>query len=255
MAEQSIAYTADGVGAPPVVLMPGWGHGHHVFDPLIEKVVAHRRVLAIDPPGVGGSRPDACGADLAAIADAVAPVADGPSDWVGWSLGGLVALAVAQRWPGRVARVLLLAASPRFTAAHDWPGTNAAELERFADGLDSDAAGTVERFLGLELAPGGGQRRTLAALRRAMRSDGLPEVSTLRAGLALLRDTDLRGWLSALQCPVRVVLGEHDRLVPVPVAAPMRGLGAEVRVVSAAGHAPFVDRPEETALALLGEAD
>jgi pimeloyl-[acyl-carrier protein] methyl ester esterase len=255
MAEQAIAYTADGVGSPPLVLVPGWGHGRHVFNPLIEALAPHRRVLALDPPGVGGSRPDRCGADLAAIADAVAPVAEGPSAWVGWSLGGLVALAVARRWPGRVARVVLLAATPRFTAANDWPGTSAAELERFAEGLDDDPAGSVERFLGLQLAPGAGQRRTLAALRRALRHDGLPEASTLRAGLALLRDSDLRGWLSALQYPARVVLGEHDRLVPVSVAPHLGALGARVRVLADAGHAPFVDRSEETAMALLGERD
>jgi pimeloyl-[acyl-carrier protein] methyl ester esterase len=242
--QQPLDYSAAGAGrAAPLVLVPGWGHGRSVFEPILGELAGERRVIAVDPPGAGASRPDRCGADLDALADSVAAVTDVPAAWAGWSLGGLITLMIAWRWPERVSRVILLASSPRFVAEPGWPGIDAELLGAFADAIAADPARGVERFHGLELAPGRGRHRTLAALRASLRQDGVPDMGTLRAGLDLLRQTDLRAWMRALPCRVDVLLGERDPLLPADVAAQQRRLGARVRVLPGLGHAAFVAQP------------
>jgi pimeloyl-ACP methyl ester carboxylesterase len=50
-----IAYTDEGGGAPPVVLVHGWCCDRSCLEPLRAHFAARRRVVAIDLPGHGAS--------------------------------------------------------------------------------------------------------------------------------------------------------------------------------------------------------
>ncbi|RSN61396.1 alpha/beta hydrolase [Amycolatopsis sp. WAC 04182] len=68
--------------------------------------LAGRRVLAVDLPGHGDSA-HAERYSLAAMADGVADLLGERADLVGHSLGGRVAVLLAQRLPGRVRRLVV----------------------------------------------------------------------------------------------------------------------------------------------------
>ncbi len=246
MAEQAIEWHETGAGTP-LVILPGWGQGPGVVEPLARALARDHRVRVAALPGIAGSRPDVCGPDVGAIADAVARHQQAPAIFVGWSLGGLVALAAAARLPERVTRLVLLAATPRFTAAPGWPGMDPALFDRFAEAVEHDPVATRERFLGLQLAPGAGQRDVLRRLRRIVRDEPAPAVAALRDGLALLRHSDLRATAATLACPFDAILARHDPLVPVAVAPHLRTLGARTHILADLGHAPFLTAPERVA--------
>ncbi len=50
--------------------------------------------------------------------------------WLGWSLGGLVALRAALDYPANVRGLVMIASSPRFVSAPDWPHGVAADCVR-----------------------------------------------------------------------------------------------------------------------------
>lgn len=100
---------------PALLLVHGLaGQLCHFTYAIVDELAAQYRVVAVDRPGSGYSvRARGASATLSAQADALAALIDelglGRPLVVGHSLGGAVVLALAQRHPGRVCGLLLLA--------------------------------------------------------------------------------------------------------------------------------------------------
>src|SRR5690349_6031469 len=153
----------DGAG-PALVLLHGWAMHSGIAAPLALAPLA---------------------ADLAAALPRAV--------WMGWSLGGLAALQVAQDRPQAVRGLAMLAASPRFVRAPDWPDGMAPEVfERFGADLATDFAGTLDRFLALEAHGSDHMREELRMLRAQLHAAGDPAPRALAEGLAVLHHADLR---------------------------------------------------------------
>jgi pimeloyl-[acyl-carrier protein] methyl ester esterase len=232
---------------PDLVLLHGWGLHSGIWTELIPQLQIGRRVTCIDLPGHGMSPATANLCDLDAVCAQLREVMPHSVICVGWSMGGLIALAYATRYPASLQRLIMVASQPRFTRAPGWSDAMAANvLDEFDASLASNSRDAVERFLVLQVKGSDNRQRTLRRLREVLKA-GDPDPLSLRAGLALLRDTDLRGEVRALTCPIRVILGERDVLVPVRSGRAIAGLLDDCRyaVISGAGHVPFLSHTPE----------
>ena len=235
-----------GTGAD-LVLLHGWGLHSGIWGGIVDDLARRWRVTCIDLPGHGRS-PLTEGRDLDAFAGQVAAAAPPCAMWLGWSLGGMVAMRIAAAQPERVERLALVAANPRFVQGDDWPYGVAPEvLAQFSQNLEQDYRGTLLRFLALEAMGGDRSKEELRLLRQGVFERGEPRPEALRTGLEILHDADLRPLLPALRCPTLLIYGERDRLVsrragPV-VAGTMRD--ATMHVIRGAAHAPFLSHPDE----------
>ncbi len=231
---------------PELVLVHGWGIHGGVLRDLQSVLSSTWRVCIVDLPGHGLSAD--CGrfgvADLARhLGDAL----PGPRVWVGWSLGALACLQLALTRPGQVRALGLLAATPRFAAAADWPhGMRAHVLDAFAGELERDLEGTLMRFLSLQVQGAAQPQSTLKTLRRQWAERPAARPAALRAGLDILVGTDLRGRLAEIHCPAVVIAGSRDRVVAPQASAFLAEQLADARlhIIDAAGHAPFVAHAE-----------
>jgi pimeloyl-[acyl-carrier protein] methyl ester esterase len=239
---------------PDLVLLHGWGLHSGIWTPLLPALSRRYCVTSVDLPGHGHSTcpPDGFGLDDAATA--IAAVVPRHAAWLGWSLGGQLAMSAALAGHA-ISRLVLVATTPRFIAASDWPCALAAEtLAGFAASLRVDHRQAVRNFLALQLR---GDRRAatlLPALRETLLERGDPAPAGLRAGLEILAATDLRERLAALRQPALVIAGERDRLTP---AAAGRRLAAALPDGSfielpGAAHAPFLTHPEAFVAAVAG---
>lgn len=237
---------------PDIVLLHGWGLHSGVWEGVARALSAQYRVTLIDLPGHGRSPAAPPGATLDDWADAVLGAAPPRAVWLGWSLGGLLALHIAAAQPRRVAALALTAATPRFTQAPDWPHAVAAPvLDDFARALTRDYAATVRRFLALQTRGAAHGHDTLRRL-NALLQQHEPQSAGLQNGLALLRDTDLRARVANVACPVLLIAGERDTLVPVAANRAlvlMFGFG-RLCVIQGAGHAPLLSHAPEFIQAL-----
>lgn len=277
---------------PDLVLLHGWAMHGGVFAPLIDTLADDFRIHVVDLPGhgfsrdaqasrrkslpqsmsspatkfVGGtsvpmrqkddasnplSRPAQPGFDLAACAREIASTTP-PAIWLGWSLGGLVALRAALDFPEQVRGLVLIAASPRFVRGPDWPDGVAPEVfAQFAEGLDRDYRATIERFLALETLGSPHAQSELRELRAQVFARGEPAPSVLHEGLATLDATDLRADLARLDMPSLWIAGRRDRLVPPRAMQRAAELAPRAQYLETnAGHAPFIGHAEAIAGAI-----
>lgn len=229
---------------PDLVLLHGWGLHGGIWSTVLARLADAYRVHVVDLPGHGRSPGGPW--DLEVLAEELLDAMPAASTWLGWSLGGLVALAAASR-SDRLAHLILVAATPRFVSAPDWPCGIAPEvLAEFATALERDYGSTITRFLSLQAGDGPEQRSILRRLRAEATRYGEPDRAALRSGLAALRHTDLRDALAHVGCPATVIQGGHDRLVPSDAATRLARMlpRASAHVLASAGHAPFLSAPE-----------
>lgn len=236
-----------------LVLIHGWGFSGTIWQPL-QDVLPDGQVVSVELPGhgrCGGGGRLADPGETARALEAQLPSGIGEPVWVGWSLGGLAALALAARWRGRQ-RLVLVCATPRFTVTAGWPHALAAPaLAAFAGELERDRQLLERRFAALcadaARAPAPLRRQLLAAM-----TDHPATLEGLRGGLQALAGYDLRAVWSDARLPVSAWLARDDPLVPAGVAQDLKALRPDARVrQEPGGHAAWLENPSSLAGFLL----
>jgi pimeloyl-[acyl-carrier protein] methyl ester esterase len=250
------ALHVESVGSgPPLVLLHGWAMHSGIWGSLVGRLARRFRVHAVDLPGHGHSAlPGPFTLDGAVAAtSAVVPAEARPLTAVGWSLGGLVAMRWARQEPARISRLALVATTPRFSAAEDWPHAVPAEtLERFGDELHVSWKLTIQRFLALQMHGSEHGRATLAALRHQVFARGEPSPKALFGALDAIVNTDLRAEVADIAQPAIVISGSRDMLAP-PAAGrwlAQRLPDARFALIEGAAHVPFLSHADAFGAAL-----
>jgi pimeloyl-[acyl-carrier protein] methyl ester esterase len=167
---------------------------------------------------------------------------------LGWSLGGQIALDLAAAMPASVDRLMLIATTPRFSAAPDWPhGMQPAAITKLATQLRQDYHKTVGDFLELQVRGSAAGPDVLAQLRSALFAHGQARIEALEAGLDTLATSDLRGGLQHVRMPTLVIAGQHDRITAPAASRFLAEAVPEGRYVEMrrAAHAPFLSHKAE----------
>lgn len=240
--------------APVLVLLHGWGMHSAVWETFIPFLVPHLRVRCIDLPGFGRSASVPVPTSLEAMTDVLQEVAPVQAVWMGWSLGGLLAMEMAARLPQRVSHLVLMAATPCFVQQNDWPcAMPAKDFSAFVDSVRQDASTALKRFLALQCLGSVSSKQDLRFLQSCVAQGEVPSGEALEQGLALLGGADSRVPFSTLSLPVLSLLGEHDALLPGSVAPALSSLlpSSTIRVVADAAHVPFLSHPQTCADAIL----
>ena len=186
------------------------------------------------------------------VADAIAREVPGASLVCGWSLGGIFALRLAKRHPGKVRALALLATTPCFARRADWPHGMAPEtLDAFAGDLGREPLRTLTRFVRLNGLGGSAARGAIRELEGTLGERPLPSAQGLEAGLEMLRSVDLRRE-PAPDVATVVVHGARDRIVPAEAGRWLARARPATRFVELedAAHLPFVTHRGEVLAAL-----
>ncbi|NIV36280.1 MAG: alpha/beta fold hydrolase, partial [Anaerolineae bacterium] len=80
---------------PDLVMLHGWGLHGGLFGPVIEPLAERFRLHLVDLPGHGRSPMLEGKYTLERIAEAITGEVPAGAHWLGWSLGGRIALAAA----------------------------------------------------------------------------------------------------------------------------------------------------------------
>lgn len=246
-----IYYHQQGHGRP-LLLVHGWCMSSAIWQ-LQQPLAAHYCVITLDLRGHGRSSVPAVGMEgfegyAADLTDLVNALGLQDAVAVGWSLGAQVLLKAYAGLAGRLAGLVLVGATPRFTAAPHFPyGLPAKEaegmrlkvrrsLERALDGFQR------QLFVNGELDDPDQAARakdTLALVQK-------PSAAAALDGLEALMAAEMLQEAAQVSCPVLLLHGEHDSIcLPEASAWLAQAMPNSRRMVyPACGHAPFLSRPE-----------
>lgn len=235
-----------------LVLLHGWGSTREVWRSLLVLLRPWANITLID---VSGCAPrvvaDSAVADSAMNLEAtlaeILKCSPQSAVYVGWSLGGQLAIELARRTPHRVRAVITLCTNPCFVAANDWPGMSPADFSEFSSVAAKDITAALRRFDVLQTTGSSQARTLLRQLQSLSRESAEP---SLLVGLEWLRELDQRTALKELKQPQWHLLAANDQLVPASLADSMRELlannaHAKVKVLPGCAHLLPVDAPGE----------
>ncbi|MGY6631431.1 MAG: pimeloyl-ACP methyl ester esterase BioH [Wenzhouxiangella sp.] len=237
---------------PRLTLIHGWAMHSGLFNGLAHELARFAQVDCLDLPGHGQARDEDWPASTDPLLASLARQSQG--GWLlGWSLGGLLALMTARQHPESVAGVIMVAATPCFAQRPHWPhGVAEPLVAQLAHELAVGPEQVLNRFLALEVHGSQNAARDLRLLREEAFRHGLPRADALKAGLDLLRQTDLSQALGEIETPVLLIGGRRDRLVPFEAlsATAERLANSELVQIPGAAHAPFLTSPDAVASAI-----
>ncbi|MHB1845049.1 MAG: alpha/beta fold hydrolase [Deltaproteobacteria bacterium] len=212
---------------PPVLMLMGLGVTGAGWEPQARVLAERFRVVTIDQRGVGATSGHWRPLTISQLARDARAVLDqlgiGRAHVVGLSMGGMVSIELAGRWPERIDRLVLCCAPVRADL----------RLRRLILGMTYRSAKAFARA--------GGGRGGLLAARDQTRADwiahvfngSIPEAhrefidEQMRAfedplaGRGLLAQTaavlrhDARGWARRIRAHTLVVAGTRDRMIPL----------------------------------------
>jgi len=237
-----------GAAGSPLVCLHGWGMNLSVFDELRD-AMPERESWAIDLPGHGRSEWQPERAGFAFQVEDILNVLPAQCVLLGWSLGGQLALELAQRAPQRIQALVLVSTTPRFAQSPDWPhGMSAHAVRTFSNSLEQDWRQTLSDFVWLQLRGGRHAEATQQRVRLALTEHGAPRPEALQAGMQLLGSLDLRAMLPGVAQRALLIAGQNDRVV-LPAATHWLGEAlpeGSFHQIPRAAHAAFLSHVEES---------
>jgi pimeloyl-ACP methyl ester carboxylesterase len=250
-------YCVTGEGEP-VLQIHGAGFGHFNFAPATPELAKSFRVVDFDMRGYGSSDRPLQHYDMEVWADDVAGLMDvldiETAHIHGTSMGGMIAIVFAGKYPDRTTSVVINCAAAKLGAAGRLVFKNWIDIAT----MDPDGPGS----------------RTLAeliawqALSRAFLEtpDGVAAIDTIQqilrdsnrlevfnAACQAMCDMDIRPWLPRITSPALVLGGDEDLMTPwdqgpggAGQQAIFDGLGnAEKHVIQGSNHSTVFDNTEE----------
>ncbi len=223
----------------PIVLIPGLGDSARLYEAQIPPLWRFGPVMVADHTREHS---------MAALAARI--LADAPPRFAlaGMSLGGYAALEIMRQAPERVLRLALLDTSAR-------PDTEEASAAR------REAIARVERGEYVQVTeeswPRLVHRERVAdpALKQKFMTIHLeagPE-AYVRQQRAIMSRPDSRPSLGQIRCPTLVLVGDDDRLTPLPLARELVDAiaGSRLVVIPDCGHISCIEQPAAVSDALV----
>lgn len=228
-----------------LVLLHGWAMHGGVFSDISNTLAQRYRVHCIDLPGHGQSTARNDAVSVEHLANQILPQVPPRAVMLGWSLGGQVALQLATQTSLRA--LVLVSVTPKFVADSSWShGMSSAVFAQFFAKLHENIESTVQDFLSLQVRGDIHAMRTLKTLRERLMQHPA-DATALDHSLAMLRDTDLRSLLPAINVPTLLIAGEHDRITHPRATQAMATMLPDAHYVEIkrAGHASFISHRDE----------
>jgi 3-oxoadipate enol-lactonase len=236
-----IHYTIEGEG-PWMTLSHSLACDSSMWDPQMDMLKKHFKVLRFDTRGHGGSSAPEGEYTLDQMADDVHGLFQAlgitRTHWMGLSMGGMIGQAFALKYPGVFASMVLADTTSRRP-----PNAAAMWGERIqiakTKGMAALVEPTLARWFTDPYRPA--HPEVMAAIGRVIGNTPAAGYAGCCAAIATIDFTDR---LKEIQCPALVIVGEQDHGTPVAMSQVIKDnlAGAEMLVIPSASHISNVEQ-------------
>ena len=249
---ESLWYEDEGAGCP-VVLVHGWCMSSAVWKYQLEGLSGSYRLLAPDLRGHGRSHGASGNLDFDSLADDLvdlfAYLNISRAVLVGWSMGAQVAINACAELLNNLAGLVLVSATPRFTASDDFPyGLADKESAGMRLKVQRSTSRALEGFYTRLFARGELENHPDAAeIRQLLSLISLPDTRGALEALDALARTDMRSLLPSITVPTLVINGTQDQICLPEASLYLKEhiSGAEQLVFKGCGHASFLTQSDQ----------
>lgn len=236
--------------SPALVLLHGFTNTGSSWWPVVEALGQRYWAIA---PDIRGHGPDARRpVTLELVLEDLEALTPERHTLAGYSMGGRIALHAALALPDRITRLVLISASPGIADPIERTARREAD-DRLANEIDTmEIAAFAEMWAQTRVLAGVPPQVAAKAYEDRIRSSSHGLAAALR-GLGTGALPSLWHRLRELPMPVDLIVGERDekfRVLAEEMAAAIPH--ADIHVISGAGHAVHLERPEAVAELLLG---
>jgi pimeloyl-ACP methyl ester esterase len=249
---EELWYEDDGSGLP-VVLLHGWCMSSAVWKYQFEGLTPSMRLIAPDLRGHGRSREISGGLNFDGFAEDLVDLFDALGlakvVLVGWSMGAQIALQSCAELSGRLAGMVLLSATPCFTASADFPHALAlSEVVGMRLKVQRNTQRAVDGFYARLFAAGELENSFSAAeIKQLFSTMSPPDTAAMLEALDALARTDLCHLLATITAPTLILNGALDQICLPEASYYLKTDIPNARqiIFPECGHALFLTRSEE----------
>lgn len=224
---------------PELFLLHGWGTTSEIWLPWLTRLEETFKVTCLDLPGLGNVKLPTAELTLENSLNLLGDKITSNSYLLGWSLGGMLAMLLAQRANINVRGVISIGYNPCFVKNEHWAlGMPEDQFESFFAQMSANPQKTLNRFFSLQVQSASESK---AILKRLKAINEEVSHSHLLNNLSFLR-TDCSVSIKSLNVKSLHFFGELDKLAPVGLAdrLPLLNHSLETVVIKGAGHLPFL---------------
>jgi pimeloyl-ACP methyl ester carboxylesterase len=221
----------------PLLLLPGLTNTAEVWSRVMP-LLSRTDLLAMELPH---------SEDLDDIARIVLREAPARFELAGFSLGGIVALAIAAIAPERITRLALVSSN----AAADNDFIRSARQQLIDRAIAGQYAGITPRLTKLNQHPSTQNDATILALRDHIAAEYGADKFVAHSRALMVRP-DRHDVLARLDIPVQLIVGREDLVTPLTASQAMLHAQprAQLHIIEEAGHMVVLEKPEAVAAAL-----
>lgn len=229
--------------APVVMLSNSLMSSHRMWDPQIDALLAHHRVLRYDTRGHGQSETTPGPYSIELLADDASALIEhagiGPMHFVGLSMGGMIGQQLAVRHPRLLRSLSLCDTASEMPPRSLWDERIATARSQGTAGL---VDGTIKRWF--VAAFSAREVETIARVREMILGTGAEGYIHCASAVRDMSQTHL---LAQIRVPTQIIVGRDDPACTLAQSQVLqRGItGSTLHVIDDAAHLSNIEKPAE----------
>lgn len=232
-----------------LILIHGWGFNSSIWQYNLDYLkTRYTNIITINLNGHGDKQFNPEFNNLDFYLDYLIKNIPIDSDILGWSLGGIIALKLKEKYPDQINNITLCCSTPCFISNNQWPhGVLEQYWDEFYNNLITDSNKTLKNFILLQTFEHKNSKNLYKQLLAIQKNSIPPSNQGLNWGLEILKHNYTNSLNKINNQSIQFIFGSKDLLINKSLISWLNNQHPNIKtfLLTNSGHMPFITEPEE----------